>query len=171
MKNILIIVAFVIAFAGSALSQTIEDSSRRTIGYISSSGTVEDSSRRTLGYINSNGSIEDSSRRTLGYLGKNGTVEDSSRRTLGYISDSGTVENSSRIGEKRVERAFSIPVTNAAGKTASFVLYAPKTLIAKLRSDDLKVEMVLGESGEEEPQVVLPPELQDLAEVRRLKMN
>lgn len=76
-----------------------------------------------------------------------------------------------RIGEKRVERAFSIPVTNAAGKTASFVLYAPKTLIAKLRSDDLKVEMVLGESGEEEPQVVLPPELQDLAEVRRLKMN
>ena len=46
---------FLAVFAAGVFSQTIEDSSRRTIGYISSSGTVEDSSRRTLGYINDNG--------------------------------------------------------------------------------------------------------------------
>ncbi len=76
-----------------------------------------------------------------------------------------------RIGERRSERAFSVPVANDAGKTASFVIYAPRTLLAKMRADDFKVEMFLNDKGEEEPQVVLPPELQDLAEVRRLKVT
>lgn len=76
-----------------------------------------------------------------------------------------------RIGERRVERAFTIPVTGLDGKTASFVIYAPRTLLSQTKLDDFKVEMVLNDKGEEVPQVTLPTELKDLAEVRRLKLN
>ena len=65
MRKFAFIFALPAIFAAVGAAQTIEDSSRRTLGYISSGGTVEDSSRRTLGYINSNGSVEDGSRRTL----------------------------------------------------------------------------------------------------------
>lgn len=76
-----------------------------------------------------------------------------------------------RIGERRVERSFTMPVTGLPGKTASFTVYGPKTLLAKARVEQFKVEMYLNDAGEEEPQVVLPAELQDLAEIRKLKVT
>ncbi len=76
-----------------------------------------------------------------------------------------------RIGEKRIERSFTIPVTDLDGKTASFVIYAPRTVLAQIKTDDIKVEMILNEKGEEVPQVILPTELTDVTEVRRLRVN
>lgn len=76
-----------------------------------------------------------------------------------------------RIGERRVERAFTIPVTGLDGKTASFVIYAPRTSLALIKPEDFKIEMTLNDKGEEEPQVTLPSVLKDLAEVRKLKLN
>lgn len=76
-----------------------------------------------------------------------------------------------RIGERRVTRAFSVPITGLDGKTASFVIYAPRTLLSQTKPDDLKVEMVLNDRGEEVPQVTLPTELKEIAEVRKLKPN
>ena len=76
-----------------------------------------------------------------------------------------------RIGERRIERPFTVNIANDPKKKASFVIYGPKTLLAKVRADQFKVEMFLNDSGEEEPQVVLPNELQNLAEVRKLKIN
>ena len=76
-----------------------------------------------------------------------------------------------RIGEKRVERSFSVPITGESGKTASFVIYGPRTLLAKTHSDEFKVEIYLSDNGEEVPRVVLPAALQDFAEVRKLKVN
>lgn len=76
-----------------------------------------------------------------------------------------------RIGEKRVTRAFTIPVTGLDGKSASFVIYAPRTLLAQTKPEAFKVEMILNDKGEEVPQVSLPPEFKDLAEVRKLKLN
>ena len=76
-----------------------------------------------------------------------------------------------RIGEKRVERMFSVPVSGYPGKTATFAIYGPRMILSKSRADAFKVEMVLNDSGEEVPQVTLPPELQDLAEVRKLTVK
>ena len=76
-----------------------------------------------------------------------------------------------RIGEHRVERAFTMPVTGLAGKTASFVIYGPRTLLAKVRADDLKVEMAFGDNGEEVPQLVLPAEFQNFVEIKKIKIN
>ena len=72
-----------------------------------------------------------------------------------------------RIGEKRVERSFTIPVAGAAGKTASFVVYGPRTSLSKARADAFKVQM----SSDSTPQVVVPAELQDVVEVRKLTVK
>jgi YbbR domain-containing protein len=74
-----------------------------------------------------------------------------------------------RIGEKRVERSFKVPVSND-NKDATFVVYGPKTVLQKTRPEEIKVEMVLGDSGEEEPQVNLPPNLRDVSEIRNIKI-
>ena len=76
-----------------------------------------------------------------------------------------------RIGEKRGERSFTAPVAGEPGKTASFILYGPKTLLQKARPDQMKVEIYLNNSGEEAPRVVMPAELQDVVEVRKLKVK
>ena len=76
-----------------------------------------------------------------------------------------------RIGEKRGERPFMAPVSGEPGKNASFVIYGPRTLLQKTRADQLKVEIYLNDNGEEAPRVVLPAELQDFVEVRKLKVK
>lgn len=76
-----------------------------------------------------------------------------------------------RIGEKRVERSFSIPVSGLPGKMASFTIYGPKTVIAKIRADVFKVEVSKGDLGEEIPHLMLPAELQDIVEVKKLTIR
>ncbi len=75
-----------------------------------------------------------------------------------------------RIGERRIERSFTMPVTGG-GRIASFTLHGPRTVLAKVRADDLRVEMYLNDNGEEEPQVILPRELQDLVEIRKVSIK
>ena len=48
-------------------SQSITNSSYKTIGQIRSDGTIQDASYRTLGYIKSDGTVQDASYRTVGY--------------------------------------------------------------------------------------------------------
>lgn len=76
-----------------------------------------------------------------------------------------------RIGEKRIERSFTIPVAGETGKTATFALFAPKTLLQKLQASDLKVEMALNDRGELTPQVTLPAELQGIVEIKNLTVK
>lgn len=74
-----------------------------------------------------------------------------------------------RIGEKRIERPFTAAITGEPGRSGSFLLYGPRTLLQKAKPSDLKIEFVLGSDGVEVPRVILPPELADIVEVRRLK--
>jgi YbbR domain-containing protein len=76
-----------------------------------------------------------------------------------------------RIGEKRVERSFTIPVAGDKSKTASFVIYGPRTPLMKVRADDLKAEPYLDDNGEEAVRVVLPNDLENVVEIRRLRLN
>ncbi|MEQ1921748.1 MAG: CdaR family protein [Pyrinomonadaceae bacterium] len=76
-----------------------------------------------------------------------------------------------RIGEKRIERSFTIPIAGEPGKTVTFTLFAPKTLLQKLQNADIRVEMTLNDRGELAPQVTLPVELQDVAEIRKLSVK
>lgn len=76
-----------------------------------------------------------------------------------------------RIGERRIERMFSVDVLARPDKTATFTLYGPRSVLAKARAELFVVEMVKGENGVETPHVILPTELQDVVEVRDLKIN
>lgn len=76
-----------------------------------------------------------------------------------------------RIGEKRIERTINLPPSAQTGdRRATLTLYGPKTALGKLRPADLKIEMIRGDAGDI-PQAVLPPELVDIVEVKRLKLN
>lgn len=80
------------------------------------------------------------------------------------------VDVSFRIGERRVERAFTIPVSGDT-KTVTFTIYAPRTLLDKARPEGFKVDIFLGNNGGHEPKITLPPELVDVAEIRKVKLN
>ena len=73
-----------------------------------------------------------------------------------------------RIGEKRTERLFNLPV---AGKRISVVLFGPKTLLENVRVEDFKAEIVRTESGDEFPRVNVPESLQGNVEVRSIKVR
>jgi YbbR domain-containing protein len=76
-----------------------------------------------------------------------------------------------RIGEKRIERRFAIKVDGDHGKTARFTLFGPRTLLAKLRAEEIKVEMYLDGNGELQPRVLLPDEMKDRFDVRELEVS
>jgi hypothetical protein len=85
-----------------------------------------------------------------------------------------------RIGEKRAERLFIVPVASEtgtdadnpnAGKKATVVLFAARSIIENIRPESLRVEMIKTDAGEDSPQLILPVELQGQVEIRKLKIN
>lgn len=75
-----------------------------------------------------------------------------------------------RVGERRIERSFTIPVGGGSG-TATFTLYGPRTVIARTRSEDLRVEMRLNDNGEEEPHVILPGDVEGVVQVKNISLK
>ena len=83
-----------------------------------------------------------------------------------------TVDVFFKIGEKRIERLFSIPVeTEDANKIATFVLYGARSILESVKAENLQVQILKNEAGENSPQVILPIEIQGQVEIRKLKIN
>jgi YbbR domain-containing protein len=74
-----------------------------------------------------------------------------------------------RIGEKRLERVYS--VTMDGGKRATVVLFGGRSVLEKTRADDLRIDMVKNDAGVEEPRAILPPSLEGRVEVRSVKLR
>lgn len=72
-----------------------------------------------------------------------------------------------RIGEKRIERSFTIALAGSPGKTATFTVYGPRSLLTKAHSDAFKAEII--DAGE--PRIILPPELQDRVDVEKVTVK
>ncbi len=83
------------------------------------------------------------------------------------------VDVSFRIGERRIERLFIIPVggTETENKKATVVLYGGRTILESLKADDLRVETIKNEAGENFLNLVLPADIQGQVEIRKLKIN
>ena len=77
------------------------------------------------------------------------------------------VDVSFRIGERRVEKTFSVPA-GGSGKRAQVVLFGGKSAIDEIQPSEIIV--VLNE-GAEKPEVVLPDMLNGRVEVRRVRLN
>lgn len=78
-----------------------------------------------------------------------------------------------RIGEKRLERIFNVAVNSeieSNTKMASVVLFGARSIIEKLRADEMYVEIQTIDSAEPTPRLVMPVELRDKIEVRRIKL-
>ncbi len=73
-----------------------------------------------------------------------------------------------RVGEKRIERLFVVPV-QAENKRASVILFGGRSIIESLKPEDLRVESVKNEAGETTLKLTLPAEIQDQIEIRKLK--
>jgi YbbR domain-containing protein len=76
-----------------------------------------------------------------------------------------------RIGEKRVERLYLIPLfADESGRTAKIVLYGPRSVFENLANDSIRVEAVKNDAGEPAISVTLPSEIQDRVEIREKKI-
>lgn len=75
-----------------------------------------------------------------------------------------------RIGERRVERMYSIAVPGSPARIAAFTIFGPRTLLAQTRSDEFKFD-VDDEDSDAEPRLMLPPDLQGRVEVRNLTIK
>jgi len=83
-----------------------------------------------------------------------------------------TVDVFFKIGEKRIERLFSIRVeTEDANKIATFVLYGARSILESVKAENLQVQILKNEAGENSPQVILPIEIQGQVEIRKLKIS
>ena len=74
-----------------------------------------------------------------------------------------------KVGEKRVERTFSVDVKGESKRRMNVVLFGGRSLFDNITSADLSVEVEKDTSGKETPQVILPPSLRDKVEVRKPK--
>lgn len=76
-----------------------------------------------------------------------------------------------RIGERRVERSFDIAVEGAEDERVSFKLFAPRTPLLKAKREDIKVEVYLDGNGVLVPRLILPADLENVSEIRDLKLK
>lgn len=75
------------------------------------------------------------------------------------------------VGERRIERSFTVPVEGEPAKTAIFTLFAPRTLLQEAKVDDFRVDVYLDDSGELKPRLTLPAALETVSEVRSLRFK
>ena len=81
------------------------------------------------------------------------------------------VDVSFRIGERRTERYFNIPVTSAPGRSVSFSIYGPRTIIMEAEPADFRVALMVSGNGDLTPQVVAPTAIADMIEIRKVTMR
>jgi len=75
-----------------------------------------------------------------------------------------------RVGEKRIERMFTVPVQGET-KSAAVILYGGRSVLESLRTEDLQVVTVKTETGESSLNLDLPLEIRGRVEIRKLKIN
>jgi YbbR domain-containing protein len=81
------------------------------------------------------------------------------------------VEVAFRIGERRVERSFSVPVKDDPKRKMNVVLYGGRSLFENVKPEDFSVEMVKDGAGTEKPTVILPSQLVERVEIRKPKTD
>lgn len=75
------------------------------------------------------------------------------------------------IGERRIERSFTVPVAGEPGRSVSFTLFAPRSLVQEAKVEDFRAEVYLDDAGELRPRVVLPEALDAVSEIRSMKFK
>ena len=80
------------------------------------------------------------------------------------------VDVSFRIGEKRIERVYSVPLSDGTGRRAIVTLFGGRLRFEHVQPDDLRIEIEKSDTGQDIPRVVLPDSLTGV-EVRSVKLR
>lgn len=75
-----------------------------------------------------------------------------------------------RIGERRMERIFLVPVRDDGARRATVVLFGPRSLLLAAKASDLEVLIEPVPGGTPRPRLLLPAELQGKVEERKLSV-
>lgn len=75
-----------------------------------------------------------------------------------------------RIGEKRMERIFLVPIADESGRRATVVLFGPRSPLLQVEPSDLNVTLETNENGETSLKLTLPRNLEDKVEIRKLAL-
>lgn len=76
------------------------------------------------------------------------------------------------IGEKRIERVFTIPLEiEGHQKNVIIILLGGRSVLDNLNPEELKVEIIKNENGEETAAVTLPENLQNIVEIRKTRIS
>ena len=81
------------------------------------------------------------------------------------------VDVSFRIGEKRIERIFMIPLADGSGRRARVVLYGGRSVLDELEVTDVVVEVYRGDAGRDAVRVKLAPETEGIVEIRSAELR
>ncbi len=77
-----------------------------------------------------------------------------------------------KIGEKRIERLFLVPVkTDGKSRTATVVLYGARSVLEGIEPETLQIEEFKSETGENSPRLILPVELQSRVQIKKLQIK
>ncbi len=77
-----------------------------------------------------------------------------------------------KIGERRIERLFIVPVqSETENKRATVILYGARSVLDNLRQENIQVQIQKTATGQESPNLILPPGIQEQVEIRRLRIN
>lgn len=83
------------------------------------------------------------------------------------VSDA-IVDVAFRIGEKRIERLFLVPVKiDDEEKKATVILYGARSILEKIPVENLQIEAVKNDSGNYDLKLILPDELKDRVEIKQ----
>ncbi len=80
------------------------------------------------------------------------------------------VDVSVKVGEKRIERVFSVE-TKYENDTKKFnvVLLAPHSVLEKIKPEDIQITLEKSAAGKLIPTAILPTELQNIVEIKSVK--
>jgi YbbR domain-containing protein len=77
-----------------------------------------------------------------------------------------------RVGEKRIERLFMVPVGGEGdNRKATVVLYGGRTILESIKAENLRVELVKNETGENLLNLIMPADIQEKVQIKKLKVN
>ncbi len=75
-----------------------------------------------------------------------------------------------KIGEKRVERTFTVPASDGSAKKVLVTLYGGRTVLNELKPEAIDVKVVKNAAGADTAEVTLPSNLQENVEIRKTRI-
>ena len=86
------------------------------------------------------------------------------------VLDVTVVDVAFRIGEKRIERVFSVPVGDGTNRRATVTLFGAGSRLEKIQPHDIRIEIEKNDANQEVPRAVLPDSSTGI-EIRSVKLR